>query len=52
MKITKKHYQKKQRNRYHNMSEKKKQRLKEYQTIIVMLENIFDRYKKPITCVI
>ena len=31
------------RNRYHNMSGEKKQRLKEYQKIIVRLKNIFHR---------
>ena len=35
------------RNRYHNMSEEKKQRLKEYQKNYRDAENIFYRYKKP-----
>ena len=35
------------RNRYHNMSEEKKQRLKEYQKNYRDAENIFHRCKKP-----
>ena len=40
------------RNRYHDMSEEKKRRLKEYQKIIVRLEDVFHRCKKTNNSVI